>query len=380
MELKSFPAAYSSINDFLLWVVYDANSIDPTKTDYKYVGELWIDGMKVYTSRVYPRPDGSFGVFDFSSIIRGYVSPPFKVTGDIDSQEMTPSQWCTKPIVVKIREEYDGTVGAVVLTDNTRRYFNQYNGRINGFTALAEYTDSPASTRPRTIELVRTATSYFISYFAEAATTFNVMFTIDGTAYTKTVSPTVANTMQVLNISPGAINAEFTGALTAAHTSYTVSINGEVYTVNIACPGIYTNYVLHFMNKFGGYESMLFNKPRKRIFESIEKKEFRQLPYRINTLGVVTVGENNILHEQGTVFAVSYNEKLKVQTDLLTDEEYIWLSQLVVSPLIYLEDNLSFYPVKIISSDYDFREHVIDRLTSLSLDLDFTAPQNTQYR
>ena len=70
MIFNSVPEAYTSVNDDIVWVVYDANSEDDSKTNYKYVGELFIDGVKVYTSKVFPRPDTYFGIFNFGTVIR----------------------------------------------------------------------------------------------------------------------------------------------------------------------------------------------------------------------------------------------------------------------------------------------------------------------
>ena len=113
---------------------------------------------------------------------------------------------------------------------------------------------------------------------------------------------------------------------------------------------------------------------------SIERKEWQQLPYRVTDLGAVTLSENQVMHEQRSVFASRFKEKLKISTDLLSDEDYQWLVQLVVSPLVYLEDENTLYPVVITNTDYEFKEYINDRLTSLMLDIEFGTMLKTQFR
>jgi hypothetical protein len=47
MIFTAVPEPYSSVNSDLVWVASDANAQDNTKLNYKYVGELWIDGDNI---------------------------------------------------------------------------------------------------------------------------------------------------------------------------------------------------------------------------------------------------------------------------------------------------------------------------------------------
>lgn len=368
MTFTSVPPAYSSVNDLLVYVMYDANAIDPAKLDYKYVVALYIGGSLVYSGRAYPRPDGAFGVFDLSNVIRSYVNATFAPGTGTLAQESGAGKFCTADVVVTVQEEYNGTTGAVVLTDTARVFFNHYNYRGEDQTSISAYADKPATSRERVIDLLSTSAYYFLPYFATTTTPFDVV--INGA--TNTITPTVANTLQLINIAP--IPNSITGV-----ESYTVVVAGFTYTVNVVCKGLYTNYVLHFLNKYGGFESMLFNKVRKRSVD-IARKEYNQAPYSIDGGGVLTVRSGIITKEQRTTFAVSMNEKLKVQTDLLSDANYDWLAQLAVSNMVFLEDAGQMYPVSITATNYEYKEAFVDKLTTLQLDLEFTSSRNTQFR
>lgn len=376
MTFTHTPANYSSVNDELVYTVYDANSIDVTKTDYKYVGEVWVDGVKVHTERAYPRPAGAFGVFEFSEIVRNYITPDFAPGAGVTAFLYGAEKFRTKDVVIKIREEYNGTVGAVVLTDSARTFYNHYNDRPDGLTAISAFANKVASDRPKTITLTLECNYYFVPYFKTTAG--NITATIAGQVFT--VTTTEANSCAMINISPGAVNAAVPGTITAATDSYTAVIDGVTYTVNVVCKGWYTNYVAHFLNKYGAFESMLFNKPRRRSL-TIDRKSFKQSASRIDSgTGAVSYGVGSIRYEQRVNYATKVNEKLRIQTDLLSDGEYAWLSQLAVSPFVYLEDAGTFYPVVLTGTDYNFNEYIVDRLTTLQLDVEFATHKNTQFR
>lgn len=355
MTFESTPPVYSSVNDSLVYVVYDANAVDPLKENYKYVGEVWVNGTKQFTGKYFPNPTSGRGIMDFGSVIREYCLASFKA-------EQGEGEFSVS-IVIKIREEYNGTIGSVVLTDSTRVFFNHYNARYNDFTLLATYANKPATTRPTTIYMVEGCTTYYLPYFATTTTPFNVV--INGV--TTTITPTATNTMHRINIAIGAT------------TNYTVVLGGITYSVKIVCTGLYTNYHLHFLNQFGGYETMLFNKARRKSID-IERKSFQQLPYRVSNAGVVSVKSGSVMHPQKSVFASKFTDKLKVSTNLLTDADYQWLYQLIVSPEVYLEDNGTLYPIVLGETNYEFKEYMTDKLTNLSVNLEFGTSYKAQYK
>jgi hypothetical protein len=127
---------------------------------------------------------------------------------------------------------------------------------------------------------------------------------------------------------------------------------------------------------------MLFNKASKRSF-NIEKKTYQQKPYRVSGSGIVSVQDETSyakMWQQKTTFASKFSEKLRVTTDFLTDVEYKWLYQLVVSPLVYLQDvDGTLYPVQITNTNYDVNTHLQNKLSNLSLDLEFATSYKTQF-
>jgi hypothetical protein len=381
MTFESTPSTYSSVNDPLVYVVYDAHAANPTSyPNYKYVIELEINSVQVYRGKYFPHPTSNRGIVDLGSVIREYCVQSF--TGDVGgamvADEMGEGEWRVS-CVVKVREEYGTTTSAVLLTDSSRVFFNYYNGRYPGFESLSNYDDDVISDRPLNISLPFSCNNYFIPYYAELSTSFNVVVTGGTSTRTKTITPTTTNTMQLINISPGAINDEYPGNFTTSTTSYSVQIGTKTYSISIVCEGLYQNYFVHFLNKWGGYETMMFNKVSRKTYE-IERKSWKQLPYRVSSSGVVSVLNNYTMYKQQTQFAGRFREKLRLNTDWLSDAEYQWLAQLVTSPEVFVEDAGELYPVVMTANNYEFREHIVDGLINLAVEFDFGATYKTQFQ
>lgn len=399
MNLTYSPPNYASVNSPLMWILYDANSIDATKINYKYVAEVWIAGVKVYTERSYPRPLGSYGVFDFSTVIRNYVAATFNPASGILAQQSGENDFRTADVVINVREEYNGTVGAIVFTDTAHYFFNHYNERQEILTAIAPFKDLPLTNRSKTnIEIHTGATQYFIPFFATGTAAVNL--TINGVVTTFT--PTIPNTCLLINIfipgvdsydvyfgdSQGDVPALFTedgqiiigedGQTITAETAAAGAISNH-YKVNVVFNGLYQNYLIHFLNKYGAFETMLFNKVSKKR-KQIERKDYKQQPYRIDAAGLVSYGSTYVRNEQRVVFSSRSEEKLRMQTNFVSDADYLWLSELINSPQVYLEDTGICYPVVITDTNYEYKQHIVDSLTTLSIEVDFASSTNTQFR
>lgn len=380
MQFNSVPPDYATVNSPLVWTLYDANAIDTTKQNYKYVVECWINGANVYTARTFPRPGSGIGIVDLSSIIRSSIVPIFAPGGGMMGQINVAGRFCTPGIVVKVREDYSGTTGAIVLTDTSRTFYNYYRDRKDNNNAIANYNQTAITDRDykAAIDLNFTTQKYFIPLFSINSATYNITITAGGTTVNRPVTGAGVSSIMV-NISPVAINADYPGLITATMDNYTVRVGNYTYTVNIVPAGFYTNYVIHFLNKWGDFESMLFNKVRVRSMD-IVKKEFKQLPYRVDSGGNYSEGIGSEWNEQRTQFAVTFNEKLNIQTDWLSDMNYNWLCQLAASPMVFLEDAGYFHPVIVTTQNYAFKEYITDKLQTLQLDVEFTTDRNTQFR
>jgi hypothetical protein len=229
---------------------------------------------------------------------------------------------------------------------------------------------------------------YFVPYFPTTTSLVSVTVTPTGggSGFSTSFTPANAYDLQVLNISPVALNAISPGAINASTTSYTVQVGSETYTLKIICEPFYDTYMVHFLNKYGGFESKIFNKVSRKTLD-ITRKDFGKLPYTVDSSGVVSYkNSNGVYNESRSVYASQYKEKLTLNSDILTDAEYTWLDNLILSPMVYLQDGSYFFPCVITDNNYEPKKIINDELTNLTINIDLTInieygqTLNTQFR
>jgi hypothetical protein len=258
---------------------------------------------------------------------------------------------------------------------------------------LSDYLDKVMSLRPYATPVYRNAKLCFIPFLATDDTTINLIIksysggTLVGTI-TQPVTPVAlsSNEQQLYNVAPAAINAVSPGFISSFITHYTVEFNttnitgDSVYRFNLVCEPRYEVFTIHFLNRFGGFESKDFNKVSRRKID-IEKKDFGSSAYNITSLGQPEYfNSSKVYRETKSTYAVTWKEKMVLNSDLLTDAEYLWLEDLILSPLAYIELNDYYYPITITDSNYEPKKIINDDLTNLTLNIEFGDNFNTQHR
>lgn len=384
------PGSYYSAHGDLIFVVYEATkALDPvTYPDYKYVADVYIGAVLVARIKKVPQPDTKMGIFSLGNVIRDYVSSVFNPAANvIKAQESGTGEFFTT-VTIKFGEEYSFTLYTNLTVDSARIYFNHYNGRMVGQnTLLGNYQNAIVSVRP-TITPVNSSDAFtLIPYFAVSASAFNYLikaYTDSGNllaTISNSITPAAANNLIILNVSPTVLNTVTAGFLNAA-SYYTVQANsGTIYRLNLTCEAQYDVYTLHFLNRFGGFESRNFTKVSRKVID-IVKTDFGKLPYTIDSSGALTYyNSNRVYNETRSTYASQYKEKMTLNTDILTDNEYTWLGDLIISPLVYLEMAGGYFiPVAITQNNYEFKKIINDDLTNLTIDIEFGDQFNAQYR
>lgn len=381
LVLNTTPGSLYSAHGDLLFVAYEATKATDNQTypDYKYVCDVYIGGTFIVRLKTFPNPDNSRGVFNIGKIVRNYLGLTFNPTmGQIRSQQFGEDAYFVD-VTCKFGEDYDFTLYTNVTTDSERRFFNHYNGRLVGsLTTLSSYTDKFLTDAPgiKTIEFEDTAC--FLPFLPSTSGDITLSVTDGTTTNTKTITP-AAYTVELLNVSPTALNAEWPGFITSSTYYYTVTIGSQSFRFNIGCNPKYTTYWLHFLNKQGCYESFPFTKVSRPSIE-VEKKSFGQLGYTVGIDGSVSYTGGQVVNSQNKVYASQYGEKLRLNSDLLTDAEWVWLQQLVVSPEVFIQQDGYFVPVSVSNSNYEQRKILSDGLQSLELEVVYNKKQNAQFR
>lgn len=394
LVINHTPSGYPSAHGDLIFVVFESvKTVDPiTYPSYKYVCDVYIGDTLVTRLKKLPQPDNLRGVFNVGPIIRSYVSSVFNPTANQLRAQQSGLNEFFVTATMKFGDEYDYTTFTNLTVDSARNYYNHYNGRMLGETSiLDDYVDKALSVRPYATPIDQDDDFSFVSFLPSDTDDITLSikkYTSAGLAGTITSSftPSGANVLQVFNIAPSAINTVSPGFIVDGVSYYTVEFqtpndtNDSIFRFDLTCEAIYDVKTLHFLNRFGGFESRNFTKVSKKT-SRIEKSEFGKLPYTISSVGAVDYyNSNNVYNETRSVYSSRYEEKLTLNTDLLSDDEYVWLADLVYSPLVYLEDDGYFLPVVISQSNYEFKKRQTDKLTNLTLDIEFGDKFNTQYR
>lgn len=379
------PPAFSSLQDDLVYTVaYPEHTSDPvTYPNYKFIGDVYVGSTLVARIKKVPDPIGQIGIFNIGQIVRNYLATTFNpVSGAMVAQELADGAFSLS-ITMKFGEEYGFTAFYALLPDSSRTFFNNYNGRLIGVTSsIASFQNKIATNQPSTANVLLSSSYYFINYFT--TNTVGIPFTVtpigSGSGFSGTITPSFSNEIIVLNLSPVALNAAHAGTINAATTSYTVLIGSQTYTFNIFCEKQYTTYMMHFLNQYGGFESKVFSKVSRKIFD-IQRADFGKLPYTVDASGNVTYkNSNGVYNENRSVYSSQFTEKLTLNSDLLTDQEYRWLSDLIVSPMVYIEDGGYFFPCVITDNNYEPKKFINDDLTNLTINVEFGRQLNAQYR
>lgn len=386
---------FSAHGDLIFTLLEDTKPFaSSTYPDYKYVCDVYVDSVLAARLKSFPRPDDKIGVFNIGNVIRNYLSINFApVAANLRAQQVGENAFYVN-VICRFGEEYGFTTYSNLIIDSQRSYFNHYNGRLIGqSTILSDYLDKVISLRPYATPVYRNAAYCFIPFLPTDDTTINLIIksysggTLADTT-TQPFTPTAlsSNEQQLFNVSPAAINAAVPGFISSFITYYTVEFNttnitdDSIYRFNIVCESMHEVFTIHFLNRFGGFESKDFTKVSRRRIE-IEKKDFGSSAYAITSGGQPEYfNSQKVYKETRSVYAGGWKEKMVLNSDLLTDAEYIWLEDLILSPLAYVQIGDYFYPIKITESNYEPKKNVNDGLTNLTINIEYGDRFNTQYR
>lgn len=398
MTLTYTPDDYSSAHGDLLFTVLDSTKAsDPTTyPDYKYVADVYVFGVLQVRLKAIPNPTTKVGVFNISNIIRNYISALnlYADPSSLRAQKLANTEFYINT-QVKFGEEYGFVTYTNVIEDSERSFFNHYNGRLIGQTTkLTDYLDKALSVRPYATPVYRSSSFCFIPFLPTDDTTIDLITraysgnTLVGTT-THPFTPTAlsSNEQQLFNVAPAAINLASPGFISSYITHYTVEFNttniidDSIYRFNLVCEAKYEVSTIHFLNQFGGFESKSFTKVSRKNLD-IEKSEFGKLPYIVTGDGIPHYYNSdwNVYNETRSVYASQFKEKWTLNTDILTDGEYTWLADLVLSPMVFIEIDNYFIPIIVTGSNYEFKKVINDDLTNLTVNIEFGDKFKTQYR
>jgi hypothetical protein len=415
LVISNQPVVLSSANDDLVYTSIESSLY--SQTNFKYICDIYIGGVKVAQLKSFPNPVSFYGVFNIGNVVRNYVSSiltylPF--TAGIRVDKFLNH---TKFVECKFGYEYGTNVAQFLNIQTRTNYFsNTYNKRRTTTTLtnpiLSYKKDNFATNRPTKNNIYLTTTSNspvlvpFFSGIVYPSSPQNLVFRVnryskDGTytlssAITSTGSAT-DYTMIQFDLSPFKLNAAlgttfiddntlFYNVFTSIEISAGVFVTAQSSNFYPYCETKYEVFTLVWLNQYGGYDSYQFSKKSTRAYKS-EKKSFERIPYMIDSSnGLMSYVQrsgsttSNVFVESSIVYDSKFKESMVFNTDIIDELTYDWLSELIISPSVFVVIDSAFLPIMITDTNYDFKKRVNDKVFNITINADLQQQMNTQYR
>jgi hypothetical protein len=183
----------------------------------------------------------------------------------------------------------------------------------------------------------------------------------------------VGNNFLQLDIGAANINdVLYTYRITSDLFYYEVAFDDtitEFARVYLDCNPKYQPISLHFINAFGMFDTARFSLVSKWTTET-ERKIFEKRDYSFGSTSVNYFDGNGVYQESKINYGSKTNSGYRLTMNFPTDEEYQWLSELIVSPQIYMELDECWYPVSIKTNNYEYSKNINNGLRAFEIDVD----------
>jgi hypothetical protein len=385
------------------------------KPDFKYVFDVYANGNQLTRVKLYPDPITAYGYFDAGPSVRNEINYGWMIATDANASPnynddlfiLEPNQTNQIAINYDIRfgEEYISggayvsgqyVSGGTLVTllneaSGTRKVYNYaaplFNRKLIGINS---FNNKFLSNRPKTAKCkldgnllipIKLATSASIGINIKQYSYSNSLIdTFD--SYIDTPAGSVSATeFYQMNIGPVAINNFLSGKgaiAISSNTQYydiyivdtdTGATLTNTFRVYIDCNPRYDSIDLYFMNQWGMFDTARFDLT-SRLTMDIERKSFTKKDYYNYN--------EYVAYFQRQESKINYGSKMnwtyKLTMNYPTDEEYIWLAELISSPQIYA--NFSeitdgyLMPVTIKNTNYEYSKNQNNGLKTLEIEVE----------
>lgn len=222
-----------------------------------------------------------------------------------------------------------------------------------------------------------------ITFYDEVNATGNIVGTpatfshigFDGYSYTQDTTKTITpgdllqsnTTIYIPEGESGVVPFENTGAIEyAAFDGSATSLSAGSHTIKIEriCETRFNPIKLIFINRFGAYQEMWFD---KKSVESMTASEERYKASTINGLGIYNISNhtNKILSKNGS-------ESVTINTGFVDDQMYYPLKELILSESVWTLKDGQVLPININTSSLTHKTKVNDKLIQYTMDFTYS--------
>lgn len=193
--------------------------------------------------------------------------------------------------------------------------------------------------------------------------------------------PSNINEISNANLSGGV--QPLIGATTAKYSIHVVDSAGsptqvsDIYYFTIAsgCSN-YDKINIVFLNKLGGYDSFAFIQSSKSQ-TNIERKEYKTSFGSFSSATSFTYSKS----DRGiTNYYTKLRDSYSVESDWITEEQSIWLEELITSPDVYIDNGTELIPIVVLNGTYERKRTVNEKLFNLRLEYKYSYERYRQRR
>ena len=365
LQQPTYPnATYTSL-------VYAVDSNDITYPQYQYVMDV-VSGSDILTRvKQYPNPAGS-AIFDPARIMNDYL----EYRNDIfDSTTTTDLGSSIGTFAIKFGESYgtspsssvtiyDGNdvVGNPAVTGTPSVVWPATVNPNNGVgwnwddvygnnIYLTNYPNSTTSNTENNYKKVAPSDYGVIAYKGTGITTPGVvLYQSNGQIVTSTTlsGTTDANGTYIPSHPKNLLDAGITQNQLDLTAYYEIVVGSSSFYYTIDREGCnYPRVNFLFINSFGVWDSHGISLPKAHN-TSLDKKQITKpmIDYSSQT------APYNGLRRGHEYYNIQSNDRYSISTELLTQEQAEWMSELLESPSVYIQEGNLFIPVLITNSAY----------------------------
>ena len=364
--------AYNDIN----YVVQESASGTYLSPNFKFIADVYNGSTRLARLKapIYPNSTNK-GVFNIGRLIENYVSYDWNVND-------TTASGCPNSVffhTVKFGYEYSTGVNSEIISATglaNATGMGAYNMALNpiDFVNFNQNDWLNTSTAAKFLTSNRNKRIYidqkdWIYFWKGDATAVVITYYPSGTG-----SPILLTgiTDGVIRIPIVSIPANTT--YLTIKTQNGTSQKSELYRIDIKTDcSKYENNDIYFLNRYGAVESFRFNKVKRQKYQ-VKRSQFKQTPYNL-------VGSNysyDVSSKSTSNYHTEMDEVITLNSDWITENESLWLKELIASPYIWLMDNGVLKAVNIVNSDYEVKKHINDKVFNLTIEVQTSFTDKVQ--
>lgn len=324
---------------------------------YVWSGSAVIPGAPVRTVNVKADQFGAGrGRLDVAKIVGQYTQKDVLIDGTYQPNILEGAQY----VAIKATAIWDAS-SSVQITSNVQLITPGYNYTEQGLNA--DWASKVIYTDRNTIYITENTPSFYLWFDADSVTS------IDVGAFNQPPNVVVDSNEKIQGIDIVQLMAN--AALTGTDSVITFTDGATNPTINLVyeCENKYGTVTVHYLNRYGIYESFVFN-ALSRTVQEISKKMYQQPIYKqadLNEAFTYGVGID-------TSYLVNAKRSRTVNTNYLTQEYNEIIQQIFYSRNMLLVDGTDVFSVRVRDSAFNEKTRVNDKLIQYTIGLNYNQP------